>query len=763
MKKSSAIAFSVLLILFLSIPGFTGEVLAGKDPAEILNKDIDPAPVLALADQYIAEFEPGLTGDDFLAVNKLKHLLEQASRTPAQLDKTIEEMVNTITVGLAGGRDLGALLTGAAYTVKYDPHSPRAVNAMAAILHTGERMEQAVQVLEYNLELAPFSTLAMLNLASAYLDAEEDDKAREMAERVLRTDDENRQAYKLLAAYWFKMKRDDKVIECLMKAAEFGGVVRRKGRDQAKQVREDEVRPEDSLDQMQAKTENLKDMVPLTTADIIEKEFPDAARQIREKFGRLIDREVMKMPKIPQFNSVDNKGFTENEPLVAEWAKVFVLRHGEFLNREKFKANIEETDSDAVADRKGREAGLAYAGKSMSDAKQMLQGMKNLNIPGVSQAELDEAMAEMDQAASEAGIVLTEEPVDPDTPPGFDSGSIFAQANYSNYLVISRSHETYIHKFFQKMRGEVANIIQVYSSKAMAESLRHAQAMKEIEESEGDTEIPRLREELRYKRAMNTLGDTYYKSWAGLYFPQYARKIKPMLDNYWYVSTLYIKNMNDPKVMEREYLRVKDFYMTHAMEAGTGILNGTTFVYLGPTDEEEEALRQAQKASEEEAVAKGPQFLQDFDKPKDDWVKWIEDHLSLEVGTPVLGFKITARTIEFNAYVPGMIAGVKWDMVDNKVQTNWGYGLKAELGVKFMGLDAKLSAQSDFISKVCEFDFDNNGYKESVTPPKTEVNGSFGPVSAGVEAQLDAQLTPKVFVKGSLGNMLKASDQIQVY
>jgi hypothetical protein len=184
--------------------------------------------------------------------------------------------------------------------------------------------------------------------------------------------------------------------------------------------------------------------------------------------------------------------------------------------------------------------------------------------------------------------------------------------------------------------------------------------------------------------------------------------------------------------------------MFYAMQACGEITGGGAFHYYGETDEEEAQLEADKIEAEKEAEAKKPEFERDFKEPDTDWSKWIEDHLVLEIAVEALSFKITPRTIEFEAFVPGTAAGFKLDMIDEKLETYVGNSAKLEVGVNIFGLEAKIEDRVDFWKQTAKWDFENGTYTETLTS-KAEAKGSFGVISgtAGVELEYDTEIKAK--------------------
>jgi hypothetical protein len=258
----------------------------------------------------------------------------------------------------------------------------------------------------------------------------------------------------------------------------------------------------------------------------------------------------------------------------------------------------------------------------------------------------------------------------------------------------------------------------------------------------GDNDVPCRRAQIDHKKRLNAISDNYYRQWSGLYFPQYAQKMKPTLDAFYNVCMLHIRNMNDPKVMEIEYGKVTITYVTYVGQAVGSISGGDGFDYHPETEEEERALDHDIAVSKDEANAKTEVFKQDFKSPEFSFTDWIDDHFVLEVSGEFLALKVTSKSIEFEAYVPGVGGGAKYDFSEQKFETYSSTGLKLEVGVNICGMGAKVEAGGEAYRRTATWDLANGKYSETDTA-KAGAKGSFGPVSAGGELQLDTQLNAK--------------------
>jgi len=734
-------------------------LLLGFFPAVVGAEAVALETVLSLADVTCQAYEAGLPPAVRTELATTRHRLAAQSPPPQEL---IDDAVNRLTLSLATGRSFDAVAVAAAPLVTATGGGLPPVNLLAAALQARGDADHAAMLLEYALTVEPDSTRLQLNLAMACLDAGRDDRAKELLDGLVAATPDDPAPWRALAAYWLRRGNRQKALEAMMKAARFGGVVRRTHGPKAEQVRRDEVEEGDSLDTAAAKVARLATVRPTLTADVLEQSAPDAASRLRAEYGMLKDVERLRLPRLPEVNSTSNRAYTEAMPYVGEWMAVVARRQGTFMKDEQFATGIREGDSDAVAEAKARKAGGRFARQQMAQAESMLRMVEGLRgMPGMDELDVDEARRALGEARTkidgELGPADAEEQraAAAGPPPMFDDASPLARANYADYTVITGSHERYVRRALEKYFAQQDEILRVYQQKYQAEVENHEaiQAKLDVEHAAGDHgehDVPCVRERLRHKRALNDIGDTFFKQWAGLFHPQYAQKLKPAFDGWALSAGLYIKAMVHPGVKKREWLRFKGLWLGFAVRLCSAAATGGAFEWKGPTDEEEEALRAALEAAEEAAKAKVPEYERELKTPSIDAMEWIAKYLVLEVAVGALKIKVTAGTIELSATAPGFSGKISYDAINNVMETGFGPGGKFELGVNVGGIEGKVEASVDAFYKTTRWDFDNGTYSEGYHLAKGEVSASLGPAQVGAEASLDAQLVARAAGKATL-------------
>lgn len=769
--KKTALA---ILLCFVSL-----SALAAGKPQPAKQAKPTKETVLALADKYTKACEPKLQFKDKQTIADIRTKLFMSKGLKSETDKTVDSLVNQLTIALASLKSFNTITLASCILVQTRPESVRTANLFASILHTSDkpkettRLKDAVTVLEYAVILQPKSTLAKLNLANVYLDVNRDAEAKAIADKILFTDGENASAHRVLATYYYKKNNLGMFRQELLKAAKFKGFVKQKTDKKNKKIEEEKGEMTDSTAVLEGKTQQLQDEVPFTTADILEDEYPSQAKQIRDHYCKLEQSAKMRMPVLPQCKTNSNEDYRLSEPIITAWVEAFA---GKFKNYEAGQAasmGINVNASEEVISAQAQAAAQKKMAEAAQQAQQMMKYLQNMvNMPGakgmkgVDKAELRKAMAELKQLSKQQGAKVEDKPVDMDAPPFSDSGTPWAAMNYENYFKISHTYESYFHHYYIKdYQPKLMDIYKVYGQKVEEENKHHETLSERLQAEHdlpsnphGSIDEPCRREKIRHIKALNAIGLNYYQQWQGLYFPQYAQRMKPNLDAYWNVCMLYVRNMNDPKVMEREYNHVKSIYFNYALQAVGNISGGGGFKYEGSTDEEEAALQRDIEAAQPLAEEKKKEFEAAIEEPTTDWMKWIEDHFVVEVSGEFLSLKVTAKTIEFEAWAFGPGAGIKVDLVDEILETYTGVGAKLQVGVNIGGMDASIEAKGDFVRRTAKWDFGKGTYEETDSA-KGEVKGAFGPLSASGEMEVDTALNAKVAGKITAGDTFTYQDQ----
>ena len=132
--------------------------------------------------------------------------------------------------------------------------------------------------------------------------------------------------------------------------------------------------------------------------------------------------------------------------------------------------------------------------------------------------------------------------------------------------------------------------------------------------------------------------------------------------------------------------------------------------------------------------------------PDFDFSKWMEDHFVLEIAGEIFALKITAKTVEFEANALIFGGNLKYNVVDNTLESSSSILVKANVGVNICGFGAKVEEKMEFAKRTATWDLDNNTYKET-NSAKGESKFIVGPVAVGGEVELDTELNAKTTSK----------------
>jgi hypothetical protein len=721
--------------------------------------------ILEIVAASIKPIEPNLSDQDRKAVEDVRTTVADYNFSKELFGDSLNNLISALTLKLASAKSFDGLTVASAAIVEKLPKNWRALNLFASVLHTRDSFRDAVAVLRYALtmENQNKNVLIQLNLANVYLDFNQDEKAKVLLDKLEVDDAGNKAVYRALATYYYKKQDWGHFREYLGKAAKFKGFKKKKTEKKKEEVEQKEVKESESTDEMEAKLKPLGETIPLTTADIIEEDYPDAAQKIRNKYCKLVPAERWILPNLPQVNLNGPPDFKRNAPIVGAWHKIMADKLSSFTKRQAGQAGFDLKASKQAQRQQAKAAAQAKTAEAMQGAMDAIKLLENM--PGMSKAQISKTKERMQQAANKMNVKVQDQPVDMNAPPpGSDSGSLFAAENYYNYKRIQAAYGVYFMKYYRELIAQFADILKVYGEKVKEEDdsfkVEWEKLRKEHDEqtqsgnggSHSGIDEPCRRAQIGHKQRLNVISDDYYRQWSNLYLPQYVKKMKPNLDAYFNVCMLHVRNMNDPKIMEQEYSTTIMTHSTWSVQAMGYIEWGGRFSYHPEAEEEERKLNQEIAKAKDEAKAKENEFKQEFNPPESGWTDWINDHFVVEISGEILALKVSPKSIEFEAFVPvfgpvGPGGGVKYDFSEQKFETYTAVGAKWKTGVNICGIEAKIEAAGDF-RRTATWDLSNGKYNET-DGAKGEGKATLGKVSAGAEVQLDTQLNAKITGKVS--------------
>ncbi len=772
----------VLLLFMVALPGMA----AGKGNAAAAKisklKAVPQVPeptqkgVVAWADKYYKKYEPKLEGANKETIDSIKTTLFMNKGVKTFMDDAIANLVSVLTISLSGKKSFDVLICGAALLVNTDPKNPRVINLFGAVLNAADKSKEALPVFEYGVSIRPKNPLLRLNLANAYLDADKDEKAKLILDKLSFEYPNDQAVWKSLATYYLKKKNISQFRECLFKAAKFKGYVKKKVDKKKKKIDDNAAEGSESPEQLESKIRELATSEPFTSADVLEDDYPAEAKQIRDRYCKLQGDEKWRLPKLPVCNTSTPKDYETSKPILDEWANVFGEKYTRWCTQKGAEMGVDPDESEEVLEAQAEKAADQQFEEAMKSAQDMLDSVKN--VPGMdsgaNKKELNDALKDLKDSAKEQGDESGEQDGNAGAPkmPLWDSGSPWAQINFRNYAAIQRTYELYFFKYYKEYNAKVQDIYKVYGDKAKIENARFDAEWEALEKEHEqnplvDNDIPCRQAQLKHKQLMNEIALNYYHQWVNLYMPQYAQKMKPNLEAYWDVCMIYVRSMTDPKIMEREFNKVKTIFLLHASKAGPAIGAGTGFEYYPEADEEQRQLDIDIAKAREEAAVKAPQFAREFESPEFDWKKWIEDHfvIDLAIGAPGfpagLGLKVTAKSIQFEANAIIFGGTIKYNPVDNVLETSSGLTIKNKIGLNVCGVGGEVGAKVELYKRTATWNFDKNTYTET-DGGSSEVKFKLGPATAGGKLEVDSELNAKATSKANFLDAFTVQEQTKI-
>ncbi len=742
------LAFAALLLPLLPLRAGTPTTPAA--PA-------DRAAALDLAARHLAAAEPRLDDDARRHLADLRRRLEAAVRLgPTETAKLVGGAVDQFTLDLAALKDFDALTGAAALLVQTAPGNWRAANLLGSVLHTADHDADAALLLEYARTLAPANALLKLNLGAVYADLGRWEELRGLAEAVLQRDAECRPAHKLLAWYWYEKKNLGRFHEELFKAAQYKGLARKKTDRKNRRIAENEGHDTDSTETLARKTKALAEEVPLTTADLIEDELPAAAAKIREEYGQLAIPAQFGLPNLPGVDLTSPEGYRRNRPVIDEWVEIFDRRHKNLARRSAARLGI-NIDADRKTMRKqARAAARTEIATRMQEGQGVLALLENMeNLPPAQRAKLQKAKQRLQEAAQQQGVALDPAGTPPPaTIPGRDHGGPFAEQNFRDYERISATYERYLARLYAEHDERLGEISRVYDFQVKQENTMHAERLAALEASKRSNSLAAAQEVLRHIRSLNLLSQSAYQQWATITFPLYTQKLKPALEAHWRTTMLHVRNLQDPRILLREYDRTAGAFGGLLAAAGHLLEGGREFRFHAETEDLERELEAAIEDSREKVERERPTMEKAFREPEFDLSAWLEKHLVLELACQFLALKITAHSIEFEAWAYGPAASLKYDWAKQELETRTGLAAKARVGVNLFGAKLGVDAKGEFIGKTATWDFEKGTYSESYGA-KSEVSIEAGGLTvsgeASINTQLEAKLAGKILLNDTVG------------
>ena len=226
--------------------------------------------------------------------------------------------------------------------------------------------------------------------------------------------------------------------------------------------------------------DKLQDSVPLSTADVLEDEYPEVARQVREQYGRLTVIEKVTMPPLPVVDTSTPEAWTKNSSIIDQWGDSFGDKR--FLGR---VVGVDTTASEQVQDAQAAAAGGAALADGLAVARQALEAMKN--VPGLTaedRADIEASLKDINKTTPEKGAKTPQTPATPGAPEWMDRGGLFSDSNWYTYEHIYMSYLAWSKKYWEKYASIIDPILEAYHKKVAEENKAFGPVWAALKEEE---------------------------------------------------------------------------------------------------------------------------------------------------------------------------------------------------------------------------------------------------------------------------------------
>ena len=272
---------------------------------------LDTKGVLALAKRRFAEFsaqiEPQFAGD-FARLVGVPPRFDGAIVDEARA-RDLSNAAASVMLSPAA-QSLGIALAGAA--VGNAPRLPVTAHNLAAALYLWQKpaaigpetdtsaAREAAALYRYTLSLAPDRVQTWVNLGNVEMDLKQYEKARTCFETALKRDSGCLEAHVGMATYWFAKGDKQKAQDELQSGKIRYPASTRKTSEENQRLEDPDVAPQvapsDEIETMEEKLRKLRELTPMSTADIIEPFDPEDAQQIRIKVNNLPNTDLLRLP-----------------------------------------------------------------------------------------------------------------------------------------------------------------------------------------------------------------------------------------------------------------------------------------------------------------------------------------------------------------------------------------------------------------------------------------------------------------------------------
>ena len=710
---------------------------------------LDTAGVLALAkrrfEEASAAIEPRLAPDLIRLVGPAPRF-DGAFTDEAKGRELSNAAVSTMLS--PDSRALGLALACAA--VDRAPRLPVATHNLAAALYL--RQEKTIAALEsdpgaakdaaalyrYVLSLDPARLQTWVNLGNVEMDLKQYEEARACFESALKKDPACLDAHLGLATYWLALGDQDKARQELQSGQIRYPASVRQAREQTQRLEDPDVAPQvtpdDEIETMEEKLQRLRELKPMSTADIIEPFDPVDAQQIRIRVNNLPEPEQLRLPEL---TSITMFGTYEA-----------YFKHHKYV--ESYKAEVEAFFKKwgASLQEESRQILTDFGGSVSSDGK-------TVNLPPEMSAEAMKAQAARWQAMAknkQIGQLMKEvySRFDPELLRVNGVSNIVAgeggesvpalegylsSYNFQVYNKKSAAWNQYWRKYLQQQRDFLMERDQRGGKRIRELTDEEARVLEELQKKPpgATSERETIEVKLRYLRQRNQQRESMYHDGFDTMVLEYRKRIRPNLEAMWADLVPHIRLMQAGMSRDKRYMEADTLTLSMATNL-IGLVIGAAEApgeWEDPTELEarlanaEQAEARQKEENEQEALELARQDFARANAPGG-LASALLDKLSFERELGPIKLKITPSNIEISGGV--LLQGaVNYNWSDNTVKGSLGVGCSFSTGDSPVGASGSLGTTVTFTyntqsGRVAEIDWTGNA----------SASASLGVVSAGV-------------------------------
>ena len=444
----------------------------------------------------------------------------------------------------------------AAWGAQKYPESPCLLNNLGYALSILKEYDNAETVYKRVLELDEKRLETIINLGNLYMDTDRDEEAKARYDSALKLDKDCSKAWEGLWGYYMKKKDYASALEIAGKVPQPGGFVQKGTKELADKVEEENKAPklesiktDDSLDTMERKLEGIYQSKPLTLVTVIEKLDPEMARKVKEATENI--KAGIKAPQKPwpyEYNNLRDYYITTQAYGSAsaffmsdESSKIVMPQPPQISEEEVKKAAKDYVSELQKSVGQLQNIDLTDMNKVMEMAKSInkaIEGASSGQMPGV--GDVQQPGKSISDITAELGA-------------GDKKGTV-TTSNYNNYFIHKANFQKYIGKSIEEYKKEVEKIKQEFNREMTALRKTQNDQLEQLDAEKAGENNPL---EVMHINQRNSVREIYLSKF-NTYSENYYRKhVLPAIEKMQDTQALYIKNMSNKKLRERESQEMK--------------------------------------------------------------------------------------------------------------------------------------------------------------------------------------------------------------